>query len=100
MRIPKQQIYDTNYKLTYQIAKEKQETGTGFDFIDSGYFYNSEGDGWMYYRYVIDGVVCDLQEEEVHLFCKMTQEERKTEIIKVLFSIIQFYDKDTSDLSY
>ena len=100
MRIPKQQIYNTKYELTYQIAKEKQETGTGFDYIDSGYFYNSEGNGWMYHRYVIEGVVCDLSEEEVHEFCKMTQEERKVELIKTLLATIKWYGTNTSDLCY
>lgn len=98
MRIPKQQIYNTKYELVYQAAKEKQKTG--FDLITTGYFYNSEGDGSLYYRYLIESVVCDLLESEVHELSAKTHEERKTWLIGILLRTVQWSDTNTSYASY
>jgi len=98
MKLPRLQLYNTKYELIYQAAKEKQKTG--FDLITTGYFYNSEGDGTLYYRYLVEGVVCDLLESEVHELSAKTQEERKTWLIGILIKTVQWCNTNTSDLSY
>lgn len=98
MKLPRLQLYNTKYELVYQAAKEKQKTG--FDLITTGYFYNSEGDGSFYYRYLIEGVVCDLLESEVHELSAKTQEERKTWLIDILLKTVQWCDTNTSYASY
>lgn len=98
MKLPRLQLYNTKYELIYQAAKEKQKTG--FDLITTGYFYNSEGDGTLYYRYLIEGVVCDLLESEVHELSAKTHEERKTWLIGILLKTVQWCNTNTSDLSY
>lgn len=98
MKLPRLQLYNTKYELIYQAAKEKQKTG--FDLITTGYFYNSEGDGTLYYRYLIEGVVCDLLESEVHELSAKTHEERKAWLIGILLRTVQWSDTNTSYASY
>ena len=50
-----------------------------FHFLEAGYFHAEDctGDFHYYYRYVVDGVIIEILEQDVYTLKKMSVEERR-----------------------
>ena len=50
-----------------------------FIFLESGYFHvdDCEGDHHFYYRYLVNGQIIEMLEDDVHTLSKMTLDERE-----------------------
>lgn len=59
----------------------------GFGFLEAGYFHvdDCEGDHHYYYRYIVNGIICEMLEDEVHELHAMSFQERETRLHERLF---------------
>lgn len=58
-----------------------------FGFLEAGYFHvdDCEGDHHYYYRYIVNGIICEMLEDEVHELHAMSFQERETRLHEMLF---------------
>ena len=59
----------------------------GFGFLEAGYFHvdDCKGDNHYYYRYIVNGIICEMLEDDVHELYSMSFQERENRLHKMLF---------------
>lgn len=57
-----------------------------FGFLESGYFHvdDCDGDHHYYYRYVVNGIICEMLEDDVHELHAMSFQERENRLQEML----------------
>lgn len=57
-----------------------------FGFLECGYFHADDGVGdyHYYYRYIVNGIICEMLEDDVHRFYNMSFQERETRLHEIL----------------
>lgn len=57
---------------------------TDWGFLESGYFHVDDGDHHFYYRYVINGEIWEMLEDDGHRLYKMNPSERASYLMAYL----------------